>query len=559
MLRSQKNLQPTDIGKLSLLKSMGYSDYEVKTGRPLIGIANSWNTIVPGHFNLNQVSEYVKRGIYAGGGTPVEFGVIGICDGFGQGNDGMHYPLAGRDLIASSVEVMAQAHQLDGLVLLASCDKNIPGMLMAAARLNLPTVICVGGPMEGGIEFDGRKADTTSATEALGMLKAGTITREEFEGLEDSICPGCGSCAFLGTANTMSALSEALGLSLPGSGTIPAVFAERLRSSFEAGRCIVDLCRKDIKARDILTPAAIRNAIRITLAIAGSTNAVLHLSALAREARLDMDVMAEVERLNEKIPQLAAVFPSGKSNVCDFHLAGGVPRVEKALGPENYEYDALTVTGHKKGENITSFRFTYPANPDVIRPLDDPFKKTGGLKVMHGNLCPDTGVSKPAAIAPEVRHFVGNAVCFNCEEDANKAIMDGRIKAGDVLVVRYEGPKGGPGMRELYKAMKLLYGLGLNKKTALITDGRFSGTNNGCFVGHISPEASEGGPIAFVEDGDRILIDVDEGRLELLVSNDVLSERRKNWKKPEKPIPEGFLKLYAAHAGSANRGAMIEV
>lgn len=559
MLRSQKILQPTDIGKLSLFKSMGFSDFELKSDRPLIGIANSWNTIVPGHFNLNQISEYVKRGIYANGGTPVEFGVIGICDGFGQGNVGMHYPLAGRDLIASSVEVMAEAHQLDGLVLLASCDKNIPGMLMAAARLNLPTIVCVGGPMEGGIEFDGRKADTTTATEALGMYKAGIITKDEFEGLEDSICPGCGSCAFLGTANTMSALTEALGLALPGSGTIPAVYAERLRSSFEAGRCIVDLCKKGIRSRDILTPAAIRNAIRITLAIAGSTNAVLHLAAVAREAELDVDVMAEVERFNDKIPQIAAVFPSGKANVCDFHLAGGVPRVEKNLGADNYEYDTLTVTGRTKGENIAVFRFTYPENTDVIRPLDNPFKKTGGLKVMHGNLCPDTGISKPAAIAPEARHFVGTAVCFNREEDANQAILDGKIKAGDVLVVRYEGPKGGPGMRELYKAMKLLYGLSLNKSTALITDGRFSGTNNGCFVGHISPEASEGGPIALVEDGDKILIDVDEGRLELLVEEDVLAQRRKNWKCPEKEIPGGYLKLYAAHAGSANRGAVIEM
>ena len=541
----------------SLFRAMGYTNSELLEGKPLIGIANTWNTLVPGHFGLDKVAEYVKNGIYAGGGTPVQFGTIAACDGVAQGHEGMHYILPSREIICNSVEIMAQAHRLDGLVLLASCDKIVPAMLMAAARLDIPCIICVGGPMLGGIEFDGRKSDLTSISEALGMVKAGKITECEYAALENTACPGCGSCSFLGTANTMCCLTEALGMSLPGSALIPASYAARLRSSFESGRTIVELCKKGISARKILTKEAIRNAVKVTMAICGSTNAVLHLPAIANEAELDINVLEEFEKLSKITPQIAKVNPAAKPDMEAFFRAGGIPRVMQNLGGL-LDTSVMTVTGKTLQENLDAYVYEYPEDSSIIKTVEAPFSRTGGVAVLHGNLCPNTAVSKPGAIAPAMHRFVGKAKCYNSEEDAEEAILSGKIAAGDVVVIRYEGPKGGPGMREMFKAMKYIYGVGLAEKTALITDGRFSGTNNGCFVGHISPEAAERGPLAIVQDGDEILIDVDEGRLELHVSDEEIAERYKTLKMPEKRIPNGYLRLYAKTATSADRGAVIK-
>lgn len=543
----------------SLFKSMGYTDSELTQGKPLIGIANTWNDLDPGHFGLDKVAESVKNGIYANGGTPATFGTIAACDGVAQGHEGMNYILPQREIICDSVEIMAQVNRLDGLVLLASCDKIVPAMLMAAARLDIPCIIVVGGPMLGGIEFDNRKSDLTSISEALGMVKAGKLSQEEYNNLENTACPGCGSCAFLGTANTMCCLAEAMGMTLPGDALIPAVYSARLRDAFDSGRKIVELCEKGITARQIITKESIRNAIRVCMAICGSTNAVLHLAALAVEAGFeDMDVVEEFEELNKTTPQIAKVNPAAAPDMEDFFHAGGIPRVMERLG-DLLDTSCMTVTGGTVGENLSAYIYEYPENPQVIRTVEDPFSKTGGVSVMHGNLCPDTAVSKPGAIDPSIHHFVGTAKCFNSEEEAEDAILGGNIHAGDVVVIRYEGPKGGPGMREMYKAMKYMYGMGLSKSAALITDGRFSGTNNGCFVGHISPEAAEGGPLAIVRDGDEILIDVDEGRLELKVSEQEIEERFKTLKIPKKNIPSGYLKLYSKVASSANKGAVIRV
>ena len=556
-LRSREILNENDSAPVrSLFKSMGYTDTELADGRPLIGIASSWNTLTPGHYNLDKVAEFVKKGIYDAGGTCVEFGTIACCDGVAQGT-GMHYILPSREIICNSVEIMVGAHHLDGLVLLASCDKIVPGMLMAAARLDIPCILATGGPMLGGIEFDGRKSDLTSVTEALGMVSAGRITENDYRALEDTACPGCGACSFLGTANTMACVAEALGMALPGSALIPAVYAERFRSSFAAGRAIVSLVKRDLTARKIITDASVRNAIRTCMAICGSTNAVLHLSAIAVEAGLTMNVVEEFERLSADTPQLVRVNPAGVPDMEAFFRAGGVPRVMQHMLPGLLDASLLTVTGQTVAENLAAYRFPYPENTAVIRPLSAPFAPTGGVAVLHGNLCPDTAVTKPGAIDPSMHRFTGSARCFNSEEEAEEAILSGGVKPGDVVVIRYEGPKGGPGMREMYKAMKYLYGTGLSKTCAVITDGRFSGTNNGCFVGHISPEAAEGGPLALVEDGDEIFIDVNAGRLELRVSDEELALRRERLVMPKKEIPSGYLRLYAKTASSADKGAVI--
>ena len=543
----------------SLFKSMGFTDSELIEGKPLIGIANTWNDLDPGHFGLDKVAEAVKNGIYANGGTPTTFGTIAACDGVAQGHEGMHYILPQREIICDSVEIMAQAHRLDGLVLLASCDKIVPAMLMAAARLDIPCIIVVGGQMLGGIVFDNRKSDLTSISEALGMLKAGKISEMEYCALENTACPGCGSCSFLGTANTMCCLAEALGMTLPGDALIPAVYAARLRDAFESGRKIVDLCKQGITARQIITKESIRNAIRVCMAICGSTNAVLHLSALAVEAGLtDMNVVEEFEELNKTTPQIAKVNPAAAPDMEDFYRAGGIPRVMERLG-DLLDTSCMTVTGKTIKENLETYIYEYPENPAIIHTVENPFSATGGIAVLHGNLCPDTAVSKPGAIDPSIHRFVGKAKCFNSEEEAEAAILGGKIEAGDVVVIRYEGPKGGPGMREMFKAMKYMYGVGLAKSAALITDGRFSGTNNGCFVGHISPEAAEGGPLAIVHDGDEILIDVDEGKLELHVSEEEIAKRFETLEIPKKEIPNGYLRLYSKVASSANKGAVIQI
>jgi dihydroxy-acid dehydratase len=529
---------------------MGYSDYDLD--RPLIGVANSWNLLVPGHANLRQVSEYVKEGIRQAGGTPVEFGVIAACDGIANGHDGMHCILPTRELIANDVEMMIQAHRLDGVVLLGSCDKIVPGMLMAAARLDVPAIMAVGGPMLGGCDFDGRASDITSLIEALGMLKAGKIDEATYNQLEDCAAPGFGSCSFLGTANTMCCVAEALGLCLPGTATIPAAYADRLRAAKESGRQIIRLVEQGITALQIINRRAIENAIRVVMAIGGSTNTALHLPAIAYEANCDISIDL-FEELSRTTPHIAKMNPAAPSNVPDFHHAGGIPAVMKEILPLLND-DALTVTGKTVAENIAH---TEVKDRNIIRTMRNPWAGEGGLTVLRGNLAPNTGITKPAAIAPEMHKFTGQARCFNCEEEADHAILDGQIQEGEVIVIRYEGPKGGPGMREMAKAMKLLYGRGLALSTALVTDGRFSGTNNGCFVGHVSPEAAEGGPIAIVQDGDLISIDIANRSLHLHVSEEEIRTRLALWQRPEPKFRKGYLALYARLAESADKGAII--
>ena len=537
------------------LKSMGFTTDDLK--RPIIGIANAWSECVPGHFNLRQVAQRVKDGIYRAGGTPIEFGVIGGCDGMGQGHDGMHYILPSRELIANSIESMAQINLFDGLVLLGSCDKIVPGMLMAAARLDIPCIFLPGGPMEGGVEFDGRQSDQTSSTEAYGMLSAGKITEAEYVALEDTACPGCGSCSYLGTANTMCALAEALGMTLPDGGLAPATSAVRMMMAEETGVKIMELVEKNITARKIITNGSVRNAIKACLAMSGSTNAVMHLTAIAHEAELDIHVLDEFDSLSRTTPEIAKMNPACKYNVIDFYYDGGVPRLMENL-QTLLETDVMTVTAHTLAENIATHRYIYPATGLVNHTMDDPFGYTGGVAVLRGNLAPDTGITKPGAFDKSLHHFEGEAICFDSEEEAEEAILSGKVHEGHVVVIRYEGPKGGPGMREMFKAMKYLYGRGLALSTALITDGRFSGTNNGCFVGHISPEAAEGGPIAIVHDGDRIVIDVESRSLELKVPQEEIEARLKAWKRPEPKFKKGWLGLYCKIAASGSEGAILK-
>ncbi len=534
----------------ALYKSMGYSDYDLD--RPLIGIANSWNRATPGHYNLDAVAEHVRQGIWQAGGTPVEFGIIGPCDGMGVGNTGMHYILPARDIIANEVEIMVQAHRLDAVVLLGSCDKIVPGLLMAAARLDIPAILVNGGPALGGMSFDGRAADNSSLTEALGMLQTGRISQAEYDRLEDGSMPCCGSCSFLGTANTMGAVAEALGMCLPGSSMVPAVMAERLRVAQAAGRQIVRLTREQVTARRIINRAGLLNALRLGMAIGGSTNLALHIPAIAYEADCTIS-QQDIDAVARSTPHLARIYPSGSLNVPDFHEAGGVPAVMKHLLPL-LDPEALTCSGQTWREILTAV----PAvNNALIRPLDNPWHPWGSLGILQGNLAPAGSVTKPIAIDERMLVFEGQAICFDSEEEATTAVQAGKIQPGMVLVIRYEGPKGGPGMREMVRIMKMLYGRDLALTTAVVTDGRFSGTNNGCFVGHVSPEAAEGGPIAAVRDGDRIRIDIPAGRLSLLVSDAEITGRLARIKPPERAIPPGYLNVYARLASSADQGAII--
>ena len=534
----------------ALFKSMGYSDYDLS--RPLIGVANSWNRVVPGHYNLDLVSNYVKQGILQAGGTPVEFGVIAACDGIANGHAGMHFILPSRELIANDVETMVEAHRLDAIVLLGSCDKIVPGMLMAAARLDIPAILVVGGPAEGGCEFDGRAADTTSITEGLAMLQVGEIDRATYDRLEDCVAPTCGSCSFLGTANTMCCLAEGLGMCLPGSATIPATRADRLRAAQESGRRIVEMVRQGLVAGDIINKEALENTIRLNAAIGGSTNAILHLLALAYEAGVELTV-GEFESLSRTTPHIARMNPAAAPNVPDFDAAGGVPAVMNEILPLLHG-DALTITGKTVADNV---RGIVARDRHIIRSYEEPWAQGGGLAALWGNLAPNSAITKPAAIDPGMHTFTGKAHCFDMEEAANRAILEGRVKEGEVVVIRYEGPKGGPGMREMYVAMKLLYGRGLARKTALVTDGRFSGTNSGCFVGHISPEAAEGGPLAIVRDGDLITVDIPNRRLHLAVSDEEIRARLSTWTRPAPRFKKGYLALYARLAESADKGAII--
>ena len=556
-MRSDEFLQGStnSLGR-SLMKSMGYTNDEIS--KPKIGIANSFSTIVPGSYNLREIAEKVTNGIYAGGGTPIEFGTIGACDGIGQGNEGMKYILPSREIIANSVEIMVEAHRLDGIVLLGSCDKIVPAMLMAAARLKIPAIFLGGGAMLGGAIFDNRKSDVNSNVEGLGMLTVGKTTQKELDILEETCCPTCGSCSFLGTANSMNCIAEALGMSLTGAALVPAVHNDRRRLAYDSGKIIVELVKKGISADKIITKESILNAIKVCIAIGGSTNVVMHLIAIAYEAGIDLDVLSEFDKLSREIPFIAKVNPASKYNIEDFWMAGGIPRVMTNL-KKALDINVMTVTGKTLSENLDSHVYKYPGNDEVIKTMENPFSSSGAVAVMRGNLCPDTGISKPGAISKEVQYFKGKAIVFDCEEDANKAILSGKVQSGHVVVIRYEGPKGGPGMREMYTALKYLYGKGLQTSTALITDGRFSGTNNGCFVGHISPEAQEGGPIAIVRDGDEIEIDIKKREVNLLVSKEEIDKRLKDWKAPSLKYTKGYLSIYSKLARSGSEGAILKV
>ena len=536
------------------LKSMGFTTEDLK--RPVIGIANAWSECVPGHYNLRQVAQRVKDGIYRAGGTPIEFGVIGGCDGMGQGHDGMHYILPSRELIANSIESMAQINLFDGLVLLGSCDKIVPGMLMAAARLNIPCIFLPGGPMEGGVVFDGRQADQTSSTEAYGMLSAGKITEAEYVALEDTACPGCGSCSYLGTANTMCALAEAMGMTLPDGGLAPATSAARMMKAEETGVKIMELVEKNITSRKIITNGSIRNAIKACLAMSGSTNAVMHLTAIAHEAELDIKVLDEFDSLSRTTPQIAKMNPSCKYNVIDFYHDGGVPRLMERM-QSILETGEMTVTGHTVAENIATHKYPYPATGLVVRTMEDPFGFSGGVAVLRGNLAPDTGITKPGAFDKSLHHFEGEAICFDSEEEAEEAILSGKVHEGHVVVIRYEGPKGGPGMREMLNPTSALAGMGLDKTVALITDGRFSGASRGASIGHVSPEAASGGPIGLVQEGDQIAIDIPNASIQLLVSDEELAARRAAYVQPAPNITTGWLGRYARMVTSADEGAVL--
>jgi dihydroxy-acid dehydratase len=539
-------------------KACGYTDDDLD--RPIIGIANSYNEMVSGHMNLRALAEQVKYGVYRAGGTPVEFGVIACCDGITDNHKGAYYVLPSRENIADAVEIQARAHKLDGLVLLASCDKIIPGMLMAAARLDIPCVFLPGGCTLSAPPFGKKiRSDTTSISEGLGKYSNGEISYEELQALTQYCAPTCGSCQFMGTANTMSVLGEALGLGLSGSGLIPAVYNERKRCAFKSGEMAVELVKSDITSRKILTWDAIENAIMVLMAVGGSTNAVIHTCAIAYELGFDpKDVLAAFDKYSTVIPHIAAVDPASLIYDCeDLYKAGGIPEVMKSIR-KYLHTDVMTADMRTLGENLDAFVNHYPANRDLIRTLGDPHSTLGGLAIMRGNLAPDTGVAKPAAIAPEARQFTGKAICFDGEPDCVKAIQEHKIKPGHVIVIRYEGPKGGPGMREMYLPLKLLNGQGLAKTTALITDGRFSGTNNGCFVGHISPEAASGGPIALVRDGDEITVDVINKRLDLHVSDQELERRRAQWHYEPKTDVTGYLARYAKLVSSASEGAVLK-
>ena len=539
-------------------KAVGFDDDDLD--RYTIGIANAFSDIVPGHFHLRQVAEFVKKGVHLAGANAVEFGVIGCCDSVGNGTVGGHYILPSREIIADSIEIMAKAHRLDGIVLLGSCDKIVPGMLMGCLRANIPAIIVPGGPMLSGPAYGEKtKADSTTVAETYGKYQKGLAKWEEVLNLQKITQPTCGSCNFYGTANTMSCTAEALGLVLPGGGAIPAVYNERLRSAKKTGEKIVELVSKNIRPKDIVTKKAIQNAISYVMATGGSTNAVLHISAIGYEAGIDPTwTMQEFDRISGIIPHMAKINPASNDyDMEDFYRAGGVERVMEYL-KDHINTDVMTVSGTTLGENIENTNYMYgPCNDNVIRHFENPFSTLGGVAIMRGNLAPDTGVAKPAAIAEEVRRFTGEAICFNSEEECSLALEQLKIKPGHVVVIRYEGPKGGPGMREMYRPMKLMNGQGLATSTALITDGRFSGTNNGCFVGHISPEAAEGGPIAFVQDGDKITIDVYKKEVTLHVSDEELAKRKAQWKYEPK-VQSGYLARYAAQASSAATGGVLD-
>jgi dihydroxy-acid dehydratase len=535
----------------SLFKALGLTDEEIE--RPMIGIANSANEVIPGHLHLHQLSDAVKAGIRMAGGTPLEFFTIGICDGIIMGHEGMKYSLSSRELIADSVESMAMAYPFDGLVLIPNCDKIIPGMMMAAARLNIPTILLSGGPMLAG-EFQGREIDLATVFEAVGKVKTGGMSFNELKEMEGCACPGVGSCAGMFTANSMNCLSEALGLALPYNGTIPAIFADRIRLAKESGIQIMKLVKKDLRPSRILTKKAFENAITVDLAFGGSTNTSLHLPAIANEAGIKLSLQT-FNKISDRTPHLCNMSPGGPYHLQDLHRAGGIPALMAELSRKKMIHtDALTVTGKTLRENLKGKK---SLNSEVIRPLHRPYHPTGGLAVLFGNLAPQGAVVKQSAIDETMLRHRGSARVFDSEEKAIKVILDGKIKRGEVIVIRYEGPKGGPGMREMLAPTSAIVGVGRDRDVALLTDGRFSGASRGAAIGHISPEAAEGGPIALVKNGDQIEIDIPGRKLNLLISKDELKKRLSKWKPPRKKL-KGYLKRYARLVTSANTGATLE-
>jgi len=536
----------------SLFKAMGYTDAEL--ARPLIGVVNSFNEIIPGHIHLRTICEAAKAGIRSAGGTPVEFGCIGICDGIAMNHTGMKYSLASRELIADSVEVMAMAHPFDGLLFIPNCDKIIPGMLMAAARLNIPSVFVSGGPMLAG-RFHGRAVDLISMFEGVGRLKAGKMTELELCELEEEACPGCGSCSGLFTANSMNCLTEVVGLGLPGNGTIPGPTAARIRLAKIAGVAVMNCVKKNILPRDILTKNAFQNALTFDMALGCSTNTVLHLPAIAHECGIKID-LKKVNAISERTPNLVQLSPFGSHHMEDYYYAGGVQATLKLLISRGLiNKDCKSVTGKTIGQNCRNAEVT---DTNVIRPFDDPYTKTGGLAILWGNLAPDGSVVKKAAVSPENMERTGPARIFNSEPDAARAIFDGKIKKGDVIVVRYEGPKGGPGMQEMLMPTSAVSGMGLENDVALITDGRFSGGTRGAAIGHISPEAVEGGPIGLLREGDLIHIDINKYKIEVLISDAEFKRRAKTFKPCKPKINIGYLARYARTVSSAAQGAIVE-
>ncbi len=537
----------------SLFNALGYTEEERQ--RPMIGIVSSYNEIVPGHMNLDKITEAVKMGVAMAGGTPVVFPAIAVCDGIAMGHIGMKYSLVTRDLIADSTECMAMAHGFDGLVCIPNCDKNVPGLLMAAARLNIPTIFVSGGPMLAG-RVKGEKRSLSSMFEAVGSVAAGTMTMDDLAEFEEKVCPTCGSCSGMYTANSMNCLTEALGMGLRGNGTIPAVYSERIRLAKHAGMKIMELVEKDIKPRDIMTEKAFLNALTVDMALGCSTNSMLHLPAIAHEAGVDLNLDIANE-LSAKTPNLCHLAPAGPTYMEDLNEAGGVYAVMNELSKKDLLYtDLMTVTGKTVGENIKG---AVNKNPEVIRPIENPYSETGGIAVLKGNLAPDSGVVKRSAVVPEMMVHEGSARVFDCEEDAIAAIKGGKIVAGDVVVIRYEGPKGGPGMREMLNPTSAIAGMGLGSSVALITDGRFSGASRGASIGHVSPEAAVGGPIALVEEGDIISINIPENKLEVKVSDEEMAARKAKWQPREPKVTTGYLSRYRELVTSGNRGAILEV
>ena len=537
----------------SLFNALGMTKEEMD--RPLVGIVSSYNEIVPGHMNLDKITQAVKLGVAMAGGTPVMFPAIAVCDGIAMGHVGMKYSLVTRDLIADSTEAMAMAHQFDALVMIPNCDKNVPGLLMAAARLNVPTVFVSGGPMLAG-HLNGHKTSLSSMFEAVGTYAAGKLDEDGLTECEMKTCPTCGSCSGMYTANSMNCLTEVLGMGLKGNGTIPAVYSERIRLAKHAGMQVMEMYRKNIRPRDIMTKEAILNALTVDMALGCSTNSMLHLPAIAHEIGMDFDISFANE-ISAKTPNLCHLAPAGPTYIEDLNEAGGVYAVMNELNKKGLLHtECMTVTGKTVGENIKD---CVNLNPEVIRPIDNPYSQTGGLAVLKGNLAPDGGVVKRSAVVEEMMVHEGPARVFDCEEDAIAAIKGGKIVEGDVVVIRYEGPKGGPGMREMLNPTSAIAGMGLGSSVALITDGRFSGASRGASIGHVSPEAAVGGPIALVEEGDIISINIPELKLEIKVSDEEMQARKAKWQPREPKVTTGYLARYAAMVTSGNRGAILEV